>query len=349
MSVKKYIFGYTAAKEQVDRYEISNQAGAKVSILTYGGIVQSLSVPDRNGIFADVVLGFSTVEAYEKQDAYIGALVGRCANRIENACFVLNGTKYSLFPNDGKNHLHGGKIGFNQKIWKAETEGESLLLFLESADGEEGYPGNVKVCVTYTLTEENALEITYTGKSDKDTILNLTNHSYFNLKGEGNGSILDHTLQLFAKNYTENSQECLPTGVISPVEGTPMDFLTPKRVGRDIDASFVQLGYGQGYDHNWILDKKDKALCKAAVLQEETSGRKMEVYTTMPGIQLYTANALNGSFSGKSGVPYTKRCALCLETQFFPNAVKYSHFPSPVLKAGEPYYAQTIYRFGIVS
>lgn len=316
-------------------------------ILTYGGAVRSLKVPDREGKMVDVVLGFDRLEDYIAQDKYIGALVGRCANRIAAGRFTLNGQTYPLYINNGPNHLHGGKIGFDRQVWKVEQVEESrLVLSLFSPDGQEGYPGDLNVQVTYAL-EDQGLSIEYWARSTQDTVCNLTNHSYFNLSGHGSGTVLNHELQLFAQYYTPADSTSIPLGEIAPVEGTPMDLRQPVRVGEHIDDPFQQLEYAKGYDHNWVVDGQPGTLRPAAVLYASDTGIRMEVETTQPGIQFYAGNYLDGCPAGKDGAPYGDRCALALETQYFPDGINHPNFPSPVLKAGEEYHQKTIYRFGV--
>lgn len=345
MAINKKHFGVTPKGEQVDIFTLSNSAGSTAEITNYGGIIVSLKVPDKNGKFEDVVLGFDNFDAYLGEQPFFGAVVGRFANRIENGSFELNGKEYKVAKNDGENHLHGGIVGFDKVLWQAEVKGDKLELTYTSKDGEEGYPGNLDVKVTYSLSEDNALSIEYSAVSDKDTVINLTNHSYFNLAGHGSGDILKHKLKLNSDKITVADKYSIPTGEIRDVKGTPMDFTELTYIGDGINSDYDQINYAGGYDHNWILNVSGKAPEKAAEVFEEKSGRVMEVYTTKPGVQLYTANYLDGSLVGKGGAHYGKRNALCLETQFFPNSIKHKHFPSPILRAGEQYNHTTIYKF----
>ncbi len=340
-SMTHYIFGYTKEGEAVSAYRLTNSKGAHAVILNFGCIVQSVSVPNAQGGFTDVVLGYDTVLEYEENGGYLGAAIGRVANRIGRSEFALNGTSYKLAKNDGENHLHGGIKGFDKYIWDASEEGDVLSLSRLSPDGEENYPGNLKVRISYELTEENELRITYDADTDADTVVNLTNHSYFNLSGKG--SVLDHSLQVFADEFTENDSACLPTGKLLKTAGTPFDFSKPKTVGRDIALEDTQLKNGSGYDHNFVLSDKAE-LKNAAVLFCLETGIRMTTFTTLPGMQLYSGNWLTPR-AGKGGNPIDRRFAVCLETQVFPNALALPHFPSPILKRGEHYHTVTVYRF----
>lgn len=353
MGIKKRVFGVTDEGSTIHIFDLANSKGMEVSIINYGGRVVSIKVPDKNGNIADVALGYDNAQNYlNDKGTYFGAIAGRYANRIEGASFTLNGREYTLAKNDGNNHLHGGIKGFDKVIWEAEIvkkDGiEQLLLNYKSPDGEEGYPGNLDVRVTYSVTEDNELRIDYKAVSDKDTIVNLTNHTYFNLAGHKAGSILNHQLMINGDSFTVINDECIPTGEIRKVYGTPMDFTTL----RPINWAFKpeedeQLKCGKGYDHNWVLNVSGKAPEKAAELYEPVSGRVMEVYTTMPGIQFYSGNYLDGSLPGKENAVYGKREGLCLETQYFPNSMRHPEFPSPVLKAGKEYNHTTIYKFSV--
>jgi aldose 1-epimerase len=350
MSIKKDLYGKTKDGNPIDIFTLNNSKGVEVQITNLGGIVVSIKVPDRFGNFADVVLGYDKLEDYFHNINNFGAIIGRYANRIENACIELNGVEYNLSKNNGKHLIHGGFVGFDKVVWKADIikqyEEESLELIYTSADGEEGFPGELKVKVTYTLTEDNALKIEYFAVSDKDTVVNLTNHSYFNLLGRGDLDILSHELMINADNFTIINDECIPTGEISSVVDTPFDFRSLKKVGASLLTENQQISYGGGgYDHNFILNVDGKTPQKIAELYEEKTGRLMETYTTMPGVQLYTSNNLNSTRPGKAGQIYKKRNAVCLETQFFPNSLKHKNFPSPILKACEEYKHTTIYKF----
>lgn len=338
MAVAASIFGVTHDGRTVTAWQLSNSSGAAVTLLDYGATVQSIRVPGRDGALTDVVLGFDTVAGYEADTCYLGATVGRVANRIGGAAIDLNGVRYPLAKNCGENHLHGGVVGFNRHVWQGARAGESAVSFTRlSPDGEEGYPGNLRVAVTFTLTEDHALCIDYDADTDRDTVVSLTNHSYFNLAGGGDA--MGHTLQLFSDAITENSAQSLPTGQYLPVEGTPFDFRQPKRVGRDIGADHVQLRYGGGYDHNFVLSGPT-----AAVLCCEETGIRLTVETTLPGVQLYTANFLTETV-GKGGRPMGSRGAVCLETQLFPDALAHDGFPSPILRGGEHLHTRTVFRF----
>ena len=334
MTITKTYFGTTAGAE-VFLYTLTNDRGLAVSIINYGGAVTSLKVPDRSGRLGDIVLGFEKLEEYVGNPRYFGALIGRHANRIAQGRFSLNGIEYQLPQNNGKNHLHGGFHGFDKRVWNA-TEGESALhMSYFSKDGAEGYPGNVEAFVDYVLSDDE-LRIDYRASTDRDTIVNLTNHSYFNLKGEG--TILDHELTMNADSFTPVSGDLIPTGEIAPVAGTPMDF----RTGRAIGSEIRSIG---GYDHNFVLNDWDGTLKFAVRLYEPATGRVLEILTTQPGMQFYSGNFLDGSFIGKRGVVYEKYTGLCLEPQHFPDAPNHSNFPSTVLRPGEEYRQSTVLRF----
>ncbi len=340
------VYGKSTDGALVYLYSLNNKNGMKAEITNYGGIVVSLYVPDKNGKLDDVVLGFDHLESYISENPYFGAIIGRHANRIENACFELNGKIYDLYKNDGNNNLHGGVKGFDKVLWKVTEVCPNLLkLFYRSVDGEEGYPGNLDVTVTYTLSDDNELIMDYKAISDADTVINLTNHSYFNLSGHASGDILNHMLKINADKFTVNNNECVTTGEIMEVAGTPVDFRQMKSLKPGLLSNDKYIQYVKGYDHNFIINGIANKPEYCAEVYDPKSGRGMEVYTTKPGIQLYTGNNLNGSLVGKSGVQYRKWSSLCLETQFFPNAMKHKHFPSPVLKTGENYHHITIYKF----
>lgn len=343
--ITKQYAGQTANGQEVFRITLENQNGMKVQVLTYGGNLVSILAPDRNGALADVALGYDSVADYEKDGVAAGALIGRHANRIQNGEFTLNGKLYHLAQNDGPNHLHGGRVGFSKKVWSDEIRDGKLILTYISPDGEEQYPGNLTVQVAYSLTDDNQLQLEYEAVSDADTVVNLTNHCYFNLAGHDSGSILRHQLKIYAQRYTENNNQCLPTGVIAPVEDTVMDFRSFKEIGQDIEKPDPQLLNCGGYDHNFILGGDDGILRPAADLYEPESGRLLRTFTTMPGLQLYTGNFLDGSVPGKGGAYYPQHSGVCLETQYFPNALRFSHFPSPILRAGQRYHQITIYAF----
>lgn len=323
------------------------QGNLSCELITYGGAVRSLIVPDCDGHPTDVVLGLDTLEDYRSQDKYLGAIVGRYANRIADASFCLNGKEYPLAANNGPNHLHGGLEGFNSQVWTVESkEANRVVLSRISPDGEEGYPGTLSVQVTYTLTDDS-LEIDYQARCDQDTICNLTNHSYFNLAGHNSGLINEQYVQINAASYTPTFPGSIPTGQIMPVDGTPMDLRQACRIGDHVDDDFPQLIMAGGYDHNWVIDGPFGTLRPAAAAWCEETGITMEVLTTMPGVQFYTANFLEGCPNGKDGAPYGNRSAFCLETQYYPDSPHHENFPSPILRAGEIYRHKTIYRFGV--
>lgn len=348
MSIEKSLFGKMQDGTEVYLYRLSNKNNMSVGIINYGGIIVSIDVPDRNGHIDDVNLGYDNLEQYLEMGQFFGALIGRHGNRIENAEFELNGVTYKLAKNDGRNHLHGGNRGFDKVVWQAEpieNEGSpALQLTYRSPDGEENYPGNLDVKVIYTLTDDNSLKIDYYAVSDKDTVVNLTNHAYFNLSGHGSGDIVDHQIMINADRFTAINDECIPTGEIRDVTNTPMDLRTLKPVREGIESGYEQIACGKGYDHNWVINTSGKKLEKAAEVYDSKSGRVMEVFTTKPGIQFYSGNMM-ARVKGKGGAVYDKRGALCLETQYFPNGTKHKHFPSPFLKAGEEYRYTTIYKF----
>ena len=332
--------------DSVYLYTLSNNKGMEVSIINYGGIITSLKVPQKKGEKLDVVLGFDSLEEYLDEHPYFGAIIGRIGNRIANSRFVLNNQEYYLYANDGKNHLHGGAKGYDSYVWGAKAINNgvepSLVLSYFSRDGEEGYPGNLDLTVTYTLTNDNELEINYQGVSDQDTIINLTNHSYFNLNGMED-TVLNHELQLNAKFYTATNEELIPSGAILPVADTPLDFRKSKKIAKEIESDFAPLKYAGGYDHNFVLNSNDE-LSLAGSVYEEFTDILMEVFTDQPGVQLYTANSVS-NVKGKDGKVYDKNYGICLETQHFPDAINHSHFPSIVLRAGELYDTTTIYKF----
>jgi aldose 1-epimerase len=342
------VFGKTPEGGTVSLYTIQNKNGIKADIINYGGIVVSLYIPDKNGKFDDIVLGFDDFNSYLNKSPFFGAITGRHANRIEGASFELNGKKYTLLNNDGRNHLHGGAKGFDKVLWEVvEHNDSSIKLFYRSADGEEGYPGNLDVTVTYTLTDDNEWVINYNAVSDADTVINLTNHTYFNLSGHDSGSIMNHRLKIDADKYTVNNEECIPTGEIKDVSGTILDFRKERVIKPEPQPGDDTVLFNGGYDHNFVLNKKGSNNPEwIAELYDPKSGRTMDVYTTKPGLQLYTSNSFNGVIEGKGGAQYNKWDGVCLETHFFPNAMKHKHFPSPVLKAGEQYNHTTIYKFG---
>jgi aldose 1-epimerase len=350
MTIKKEPFGKMTNGTPIDLYTLTNTSGLQAKITTYGGAVVSLLVPDRDGKLDDVVLGFETLEEYVEKSPFFGCITGRYANRIAKGKFTLNGAAYTLAQNDGPNHLHGGVKGFDKVVWSAqEKSDDGLELTYLSKDGEEGYPGNLSVEVTYTLTNDDELRIDYLATSDEDTVINLTNHTYFNLADGGAGDILGHELMINADRFTPVDGTQIPTGELRSVAATPMDFRRMTAIGARIGQDDEQLRLGLGYDHNWVLNRSDGALALAAKVQEPTSGRVMQVYTTEPGIQFYSGNFLDGSITGKGGKVYGKRHGLCLETQHFPDSPNQPNFPSTVLKPGETYQTTTIYRFATLT
>ncbi|MDZ7338104.1 MAG: galactose mutarotase [candidate division KSB1 bacterium] len=351
MSISRQHFGTTPDGQEVELFTLTNSRGLKAGVITYGGIVVSLEVPDRNGTLADVVLGYDNLDDYLKDSPYFGSLIGRYGNRIGRARFVLDGTEYTLAANDGPNHLHGGLRGFDKVVWKGEPVREKnavgVRLWYLSPDGEEGYPGNLSAQVTYRLTEENELRIDYEATTDKPTVVNLTHHSYFNLAGQGNGDILGHVLQINADRFTPADAELIPTGELRDVEGTPLDFRRPVAIGARINADDEQLRCGRGYDHNFVLNSGGGSLALAATVYEPNSGRLMEVFTTEPGLQFYSGNFLDGHHVGKGRKVYGHRTGFCLEAQHFPDSPNKPQFPSVVLRPGETYRQTTIYRFSV--
>ncbi len=345
--IKKQAFGMTQNHEAVELYTLTNANGLEARIMTYGGTVVSLKVPDRDGKLADVVLGYASLDDYLKESPYFGAIIGRYGNRIGKGQFSLNRKQYTLPKNNGENTLHGGNKGFDKVVWKAREvktrDGVSLSLSYLSKDGEEGFPGNLSVTVVYTLTNSNELRIDYSATTDKATVVNLTNHSYFNLAGEG--SILKHELMIDAKQFTPVDSGLIPTGELRNVEGTPMDFTKSTVIGERIGGQDEQLIFGKGYDHNWVLNSKTGKLALAARVYEPASGRVMEIYTTEPGLQFYSGNFLDGSITGKGGQVYQQRYGLCLETQHFPDSPNKPAFPTTVLKPGQRYKTTTVYKF----
>ena len=345
MAITRDFYGYTQDGEEVHSFTLRNCVGVQVEITNFGGRIISIKVPDRNGNFEDVVLGYDKLEDYINDNNGFGATIGRFANRIENAKFELNGIEYKVSENCGKHHIHGGFIGFDKVVWKANIiKDEALELSYISKDGEEGFPGELQVKVKFILTEDNALKIEYYAVSDKDTVVNLTNHSYFNLSGHGSGSVLYHELMLKSDYFTVINEEGLPTGEIRSVKGTPLDFSNFKSIGSEVDSDDEQIVIGSGYDHNFAIVSDGKTPEKFAEVYDNVSGRAMEVYTTKPGVQLYIGNFLNNQ-PGKQGTIYGKRSGLCLETQYYPNSLKHTSFPSPVLRAGDEYRHVTTYKF----
>ncbi len=342
MSVAKEPFGQADGRA-VELYTLTNKNGLRARIMTYGGILVSFETPDRDGKPADITLGFDTLEEYLKGHPYFGATIGRYGNRIGKGKFTLDGAEYTLAVNNGPNHLHGGVKGFDKVVWEAEgfgnSQGVGLKLRYVSKDGEEGYPGNLACIVTYLLTNEDELRISYEATTDKATVLNLTNHTYWNLAGQGEGDILRHELMLAAERYTPVDEGLIPTGELRSVKGTPMDFTEAMEIGSRIEQ--VDIG---GYDHNFVLNSGGGTMALAARVYERGSGRVMEIHTDQPGVQFYTGNFLDGTNEGKGAV-YNKHAAFCLETQHFPDSPNKPQFPSVVLRPGETYRHTTIYRF----
>ena len=347
--VTKASFGRVPGDGAVDIYTLTNAKGVELRAITYGGIITSIRVPDRAGQFADVVLGFDNLDGYLKGHPFFGPIVGRYGNRIARGEFSLNGRTYKLATNNGPNHLHGGNKGFDKFVWNAEpaARGTGVVFSRVSADGEEGYPGNLKVQVTYTLTDENALAVEYRATTDKPTPVNLTQHTYFNLTGDPSGDILGHEVTIDADRYTPVDSTLIPTGELASVSGTPFDFRKPTAVGARINQPNEQLKFGGGYDHNWVLNRKGTEIALAARLVDPKSGRTLEVSTTEPGMQFYTGNFLDGTITGKGGRIYKRRAGLCLETQHYPDSPNKPNFPSTILQPGREYHTRTVFTFGI--
>lgn len=347
--MRRELFGTTSKGEQVYKYTLTNKNGMKAVISELGAVVLELHVPDAEGKLDDVVLGYASVEPYEENAPGFGAVVGRHANRIGGASFELNGKTYELAKNDnGKNNLHSNPASYIKRIWKQEDVeselGDSVLLTLFSPDGDQGYPGNLQASIQYILTDDNRLILEYHAASDEDTIVNMTNHSYFNLSGHASGSILNHKVWIDSDEFTPSDAELIPTGVIAPVAGTPMDFNTMKTIGQDIDADYEPLNFAGGYDHNYVL-KTNGEVKLIAKLEDEASGRGMKVYTDLPGVQFYTGNFIEKEDNCKDGTVYDKRHGVCFESQYYPDGIHHKNFPSPVLKAGEEYHTTTVYQF----
>jgi aldose 1-epimerase len=348
--MRKRPFGKTLDGRGIDLYLLKNSNNVEIEITNYGGIVVSLKVPDRRGELADVVLGYDDFADYEADKWHFGATIGRYANRIAGGTFRLNGQEYRLTTNNGPNHLHGGVLGFEKVVWQEREDFSSgngrLILAHVSEDGEEGYPGNLAVSVEYSLSDANGFQIKYIATTDKDTVVNLTNHSYFNLQGAANGDILLHQLQLNADTFTPVDENLIPTGELRRLDRTPFDFRRPEIIGSRINQDDLQLKIGRGYDHNWVLNRTgDRGLSPAGKLHEPESGRTMEIFTTEPGIQFYSGNFLDGSVRGKTGKVYGRHSGLCLETQHFPDSPNQPNFPSTILRANERYASTTVFKF----
>ena len=341
-------FGKTPAGVAVEVYTLRNRQGMEARIATYGGIITSLTAPDRKGHYADVVLGYDSLAGYEQGTSYFGALIGRYGNRIAHGRFMLNGVSYKLATNDGPNSLHGGVVGFDKVVWKVtdasvKEQGAQLALSYTSRDGEEGYPGTLQVNAVYTLTDDNTLRLEFTAVTDKDTPVNLTQHSYFNLRGHGD--ILGHLLQIPGGRITPVDRTLIPTGQLEPVAGTPFDFRKPTAIGARIETADEQLKNGKGYDHNWVLDKRPGVLGAVATVYDPDSGRVLEISSTEPGVQFYSGNFLDGKSVGKGGWAYQKHDGLALEPQHFPDSPNQSNFPPVILKAGQTYHNTIVYKF----
>ena len=350
IAVEKRAFGKTPDGAAIDLYVLKNKNGMEADITNFGAALVALKVPDKSGNIADVVLGYDNVDGYVNDKAYFGGTIGRYANRIANGQFKLDGKTYNVPKNDGPNSLHGGTTGFNKRVWTARDMSSStrpaVRFSYTSKDGEEGYPGNLKLEVTYSLSNDNALQIEYSATTDKDTVVNLTNHAYFNLSGEGSGDILGTELKLNADRFTPINNTLIPTGERRAVKGTPFDFSKATAIGARInDNNDEQLKFGKGYDHNWVLNGKHNAMLIAAEAYDPKGGRVLQISTTEPGIQFYTGNFLDGSIHGKSGKPYNYRSAFCLETQHFPDSPNHPNFPSTELKPGQRFHSMTIYKF----
>lgn len=350
MKIEKRCFGATENGEKVHLYSLTNAGGVKLTVTNLGGRMVNLLLPDREGHMDDVIMGFDSLEDYLVRNPYFGAVVGRCANRIRNASYEWNGKKIELDQNAFPHHLHGGSGGFDKRIWEAEVkEGKMLRLSLFSPDGDQGYPGNLWTDVTYSLTDENELVMEYEARTDADTVVNLTNHCYYNLAGHQNGNVLKHILYLNADYVTETDEENIPTGAVMAVADTPLDFRVPQEIGSRMKEKFPCLQRSDGYDVNYILNRKtEKDLERFCFVYEPTSGRTMEGYTTFPAVQFYTGNNIKGDFTfvGKGGYRYPQYCGFCLETQFYPNSPNCPQFPSVILKKGDIYHHKTVFRFG---
>lgn len=349
MGIRKESFGMTKEGFAASLFTLENGNGTVVKVSDFGAVIVSIETKDREGKLDDIVLGYADVSGYETNGPGFGALIGRHANRIGKAEFELNGKQYILEKNDGNNNLHSGQNGYQKRLWESETAdsslGTAIRFSLNSPDGDQGFPGNLSVAVTYTLTEDDSLILDYEAVSDADTVVNLTNHSYFNLSGHASGDVLRQRVWIDADYYTEADAESIPTGKILPVAGTPMDFNKPKAIGQEIDSDYEATAFGHGYDHNWVLKTGDGEVCLVAGMEDDATGRGLEVYTDLPGVQFYTGNFLNGTEKGKGGVLYNRRAGACFETQFYPDSVHHGNFPSPVLKAGEEFKSQTVFRF----
>ena len=345
ITIKESVFGTHTDGTKIKLFTLTNANGMSISVTDLGAALVKVMVPDKSGAVADVVLGFDKAEDYLDNPSFFGAVIGPNANRIAGAVFEIDGHTYQLDVNDGENNLHSHKErGYHKDVWTSITDDNSVTFSLEDSDGHLGFPGNKSVSVRYTLTDENELKIHYHGTSDKKTILNLTNHTYFNLDGHDSGRMEDHELWLGASHYTPVVAGAIPTGEVAAVKGTPMDFTSSKKVGKDINQAFEQLELTGGYDHNWVIDDWDGSLRHIATLKTPKSGRVMKTYTTLPGVQFYAGNFIDEQ-KGKEGAIYRSRMGLCLETQYFPDAIHHSNFPSCVFGAGKEYDSETVYKF----
>ena len=345
--VKKASFQKSVDGKQTDLFTLKNDSGMVVKITNFGARIVSILVPDKNGKYADVAIGYSSIDEYISDDTYSGAIVGRYANRIAKGKFKIDGKEYNLPVNNGPNALHGGLKGFDKAVWDANQKGDSLQMSYTSQDKEEGYPGKVEVKVLYVLTTDNKLKIEYEASTDKPTIINLTTHGYYNLKGEGNGDILDHELEIFADSITPVDSTLIPVGKIESVKGTPFDFTKPYFIGQRINDKNEQLKFGAGYDHNWVLNNKSGKLALCVRLSDTLSGRVMEIYSTEPGIQFYSTNYFNGTHKGKSGKPIKYREGAAFEPQHYPDSPNHANFPSTILRPGKVFKSETVYSFTV--
>ena len=351
MGIEKTPFGSTPDGQDVSLFALTNQNGMQVKITNYGGTITSVLVPDKHGRISDVVLGFDDLDSYIQGCPYFGCIIGRVGNRLAGAKFEMDAKTYQLAQNNGPNHLHGGEYGFDKRVWDVvehpSKDGGVLELHYASPDGEEGYPGNLDVIVSYTLTPDNEIKIRYRASTDCKTPVNLTNHTYFNLKDAGKSDILDHRLQLYAREFTPIDENLIPEGEIRSVHSTPLDFTEPKSIGRDIEQDHVQLRRAGGFDHNYVIDGKSGELRLAACVTEPESGRMLKVLTKEPGIQFYSGNFLDGTLTGKGGAVYKKRHGLCLETQHYPDSPNQPNFPSIILLPEDSYDTTTVYKFSV--
>lgn len=350
MSIEKKEFGTTKDGQKVTSFILKNKTGMEAEFIDYGARLVRLSVPDAKGNFDDIVLGFDNIQAYEECETYYGALIGRCANRIANASFTLQDKEYELDKNDGENTLHSGFVGYDRMIYEVETFDETKEATIEfsrlSKDMEQGFPGNLDLTVSYTLTQDNALVIEYFAVSDKDTLVNLTNHSYFNLAGHNKGDILNHQLKIYSDKFAVSREGLIPTGEFQEVSNTPMDFREFRRIGENIDSDYLPIKMAGGYDHHFVFNTKENGVCLCAEAFDEESKRTMEVYTNLPGCQFYTGNYIDGKLVGKDGCQYQRRAGFCIETQFVPDSIHLDGVANCILKAGKEYDTTTIYKFG---